>query len=76
MDTLNSFQPFFDKGDNLCDFLFAFLHQAPSEAESAIRKELAHSIKNEFTPRGSKFFLYRVDPFTERNKNKFENCVP
>ena len=46
---------FFYKGDNFCDFLFAFLHT----------KLRVYSNRKEFTACGSKFFLFRVDPFPE-----------
>ena len=58
------FLPYFYKGDNFHDFLFAFLHI----------KSLLKGIyfkRKEFAPRGSKFFPFRVEPFSEvRQKTK------
>ena len=36
LDTLDSFSATLYKGDNFCDFLFAFLHQSPSEKKDLI----------------------------------------
>ena len=73
MDTLSEFS-IFDKGDDFCDFLFALLYnKIPSEKKSTLEgknllpKEV-YSRRKEF---GSKFFPFRVDPFSEGSKNNF-----
>ena len=42
--------------------------QAPSEKG-------VYSKRKEFAPKGSKFFPFRVDPFSERRENNFEIVV-
>ena len=60
LDTRSRFSPFY-KGDKLRNFMFAFL---------LIKTLLkgVHSKRKEFAPRGSKFFPFRVDPFSEGSK--------
>ena len=59
----------FYKGDNFCDFLFAFL-----QSKSLLKKSLLYKRK-EFAPRGSKFLPFRVDAFSEGNQNDFERVA-
>ena len=47
----------FHKGDNICDFLFAFLH-----INSLLQMNLP-SNRKEFAPYGSKFFHFKIDFF-------------
>ena len=53
LDTCGRFSATFYKRDNFCDFLFAFSHT------SSLLK----------MPVGSKFFPFRVDPFSEGREN-------
>ena len=55
LDTLGRFSFMFFKGDNFCDFLFAFLHSVPSEKGSTPRK-------NEFATNGRKFCSFNSSP--------------
>ena len=50
--------PFFDKGDNFPVSLFPFLYTNP------LLKGV-YPKRKEFAPKGSKFFPFRVDPFSE-----------
>ena len=52
----------FNKGDNFCDFLFAFLH-TPSEKGSTLKG-------------GSKFFPFRVDSFSEGKQTVLTELPP
>ena len=54
MNAPGKFSAFFDKDDNFCNFLFAFMGNNP-----LLKRDL---------PKGSKFFPFRVDPFSERNQ--------
>ena len=56
LDILGRFFCHFYKGDNFCDFLFAYLCTNP------LLKGVFSKMK-EFAPTGSKFFPFRVDPF-------------
>ena len=51
---------FFYKGDNFCDFLFAFLQTRPL-------LKMVNSKNKEFVPKGSKIFPFSVDSISERN---------
>ena len=51
----------FHKGDNICDFLFAFLHTIPFW-------KWIYSNRKAFAPMGSKCFPFRVDPFQKGDK--------
>ena len=55
-DTLGKFSAMFYKGDNYCDFTFAFLTSYP------IWKRV-YSERKEFAARGSKFLSFRVDQY-------------
>ena len=46
----------FYKGDNYCDFVCVPAHQISSEKG-------VYSKREEFAPKGSKFFPFRADPF-------------
>ena len=48
----------FYKGDNFCDFMFAFLHITP-------HLNRAYFKRKEFPPTGRKFFPFKVGPFSE-----------
>ena len=57
------FPPFFAR-ENFCDFLFAFLYN-----KSLVRR--GFSKRKEFAPEQSKFFPFRVDPFSESRQRRF-----
>ena len=54
---------FFHKGDNFCGSLPVRFSTHQPTSEKGV-----YSIRNEFAPRGSKFFPYRVDPFSGGKK--------
>ena len=56
-------------GDNLCDFVFSFLHMKP------LLKRV-YSKRKEFAPKGSKFFPFRVDLFSEWRQKPFRQELP
>ena len=56
MDKAGILPPFSHKEDNVCDFLFAFLHTTPFLEEDLLYKERTVHC-------GSNFFPYRADPF-------------
>ena len=58
----------FDKADNFCDSLFAFL------LAMHVLKGVCFKRK-EFAPKGSKFFPFRVDPFSEGRQSNFDRVV-
>ena len=62
LDTPVSVSAFCDKGDNICNFLYAFLHNKSLVNGPTLKG------KN-LLPRGSKFFPFRVDPFWEGREN-------
>ena len=67
-NTLGIFLAICAKGDNFCDFLFTLLHtEALLKGICSNRKEFVHF--------GSKFFPYRVDPFSEGGKNNFDSFL-
>ena len=47
----------FEKGDNFCDILFAFLH---TKSQNAMFPKWKGLLPSGFAPTGSKFFPYRV----------------
>ena len=57
---LRSFSDIFLKEDNFCHFLFTFQH--------------INTFKKWVYSLGSKFFPFRIDPFSERDKVRFD-CV-
>ena len=61
LNTLDRFSAISFKGNNSCDLLFAFLHFAPLKKWSG----KGYSERKEFAPLGSKFFPFRLDPFSE-----------
>ena len=63
LDTLGKFSFIFERGDNLCDFCF-IVHQFSSVKGSSLKG------KN-LLPLGSKFFPFRVDPFSEQKQKQF-----
>ena len=52
------------KGDNICDFLFAFLDTKGSTLKGKNLLRL-----------GANSFLFRVDPFSEGRQNNFDRVV-
>ena len=68
LDTVCRFSSIFNKGDNFCHVLFAFLH-----TNSLLKR--VYSKRKEFALSGSKFFPFRVDLFSEERKNKLELLV-
>ena len=70
-DTLGILSVNFNKGDNFCVFLFAFLHN-----KSLLKRvKWIYSKRKEFAPSGSKFFSFREDPYSEGSQNNFERFV-
>ena len=54
-DTHGTFSAIFDTGDNFCYFLFAFL-------------QTKCLLKRGLLPKGSKFFPFKVDTFSEKSQ--------
>ena len=67
LDTLGRFSTISYKGENFCDFLFAFLC-------IPFWKEVYSKIK-EFAPCGSKFFPVKEEHFSEMDKNNFDRVA-
>ena len=65
LDTLCRFSAIFCKGDDFCNFLFAFLYIKPP-----LKK--VHSKRKEFAPFGSKFFPFWVDQISIARQNNFD----
>ena len=63
------FLQFFDKGDNFCNFLFAFLHTKPFWKG-------VYSKRSEFASKGSKFFPFSEDPFSKGSIKQFDIAFP
>ena len=59
---------FMQKKTFFCDILFEFLYT------EFLLKRYTLKGKN-FLPRKSKFFSFRVDPFSERNQNNFDEVA-
>ena len=66
LDTLGKFSVIFNKGDNFCDIMLAFLYPNPL-------LKVVNSKRREFTPKGSKLFFFRVDPFQKGGQNNFDS---
>ena len=64
MDSHGDLASTFHKGDNFCDFPFAFLHISPL-------LKWIYSIRKEFAPKGSTFFPFEVDPFCSQREQFF-----
>ena len=62
LDMPGRFFAIFHKGNNFCDFLLVFLHTNPI-------LKMVYSKRKEFAPHVSKFFPFRVDPFSEEKQN-------
>ena len=70
MSTPPSFSAIYSKGDNFCDFLFAYLNDKVFSKWGLLLKERICSL-------GSKFFSLRVDPkWDGRQKIKIKELLP
>ena len=70
METLGRFSDSFDKGEDFCDFLFAFRY-------TSLFLKGVYSKNKEFAPRGgSKVFPFRVDPSSEVSKTILTGLSP
>ena len=58
----------FDKANNCCENLSAFMHITPL-------LKIVYSKRKEFAPNESKFFSFRVDPFSEESQNNFDTVT-
>ena len=59
--TLDSFSAIFHKGDNFCDFLFAFRN-------NNLFLKMVYSKRKEFSLKGSKLFPFILESFPEGNR--------
>ena len=74
--TLGRFSATFNKGDNFCDFLFCF--PATKSLPTGV-----YSKREEFAPEGretcskeSKYFPFKVDPFSEGRQKCLKELPP
>ena len=71
IDTLGRSVTLFYKGGNLCDFLFAFLYSNPP-----LKKTKFYSKRKDFAQKWSKFFPFRVDPFSQMRTMRIHHECP
>ena len=79
LDTLGRLSDIFNKGDNFCDLVCFPVHQSLLQGSILKRKICYKGIftkRKEFAPRGSKFFPFRADPFSEGSKTVLTELSP
>ena len=77
MQSVVHFLPFLYKGDNFGVFMFAFLPIISLLKRCLLYEEriCCHLLSCISSPMGSKFFSFRVEPFSEERQNK-QSCLP